>query len=65
MGEQNESCPCKRKNCEWYGRCEECRAHHEVDRRYPPYCDKVKEKVKKKADGKKHRRSLNESKEIH
>lgn len=46
MGERNELCPCKRKSCEWHGKCEECREHHKMDTRYPPYCDKIKEKAK-------------------
>lgn len=24
----NIDCPCKRTNCERYGKCDECRAHH-------------------------------------
>lgn len=24
----NENCPCKRKQCERHGKCDECRKHH-------------------------------------
>lgn len=25
----NKECPCKKKRCQYHGRCDECRAHHE------------------------------------
>jgi hypothetical protein len=30
-------CPCKRKNCERHGKCEECMEHHKTHKR-EPYC---------------------------
>lgn len=37
-------CPCKKKSCPRYGDCEACRAHHEKNGRYAPYCEKKAKK---------------------
>ena len=39
-----ETCTCKKKSCKRYGKCAECMAYHEANRRYAPYC---KRKAKK------------------
>lgn len=39
----NENCPCKKKKCERYGNCDECRKHHaESKRQRPVACEKKK-----------------------
>lgn len=41
MEHKNESCPCKRINCERHGDCDACRAHHNASaRKLPPACEK-------------------------
>jgi hypothetical protein len=36
-----EKCPCVRKKCERYGKCEECIEHHKTHKKYPlPYCQR-------------------------
>ena len=43
-----EQCPCVRKKCERYGKCEECIEHHKTHKKYPlPYCQR---KSAKEAD---------------
>ena len=37
----NENCPCKKKKCERYGKCDECRKYHaELKRQRPVACEK-------------------------
>jgi hypothetical protein len=49
-GCQSENCPCVRKKCERYGKCNECIAHHKTHKKYPePYC-KRPQKVRKKKE---------------
>lgn len=37
----NKNCPCKKKNCERHGKCDECRKHHaEAKKQIPVYCEK-------------------------
>ena len=39
----NENCPCKKKKCERYGKCDECRKYHaELKRQRPVACEKEK-----------------------
>jgi len=38
-------CPCKKKDCERFGKCEECINHHNMHKKYAPYCMR-----KRKAD---------------
>jgi hypothetical protein len=34
-----DRCPCVRKKCERYGKCEECIEHHKHHKKYSqPYC---------------------------
>ena len=36
-----EQCPCARKKCERYGKCEECIERHKTHKKYPlPYCQR-------------------------
>ncbi len=34
-----ETCPCKKKKCERYKKCDECKAHH-VAKGGLPYCER-------------------------
>ena len=37
----NEKCPCKKKKCEYHGKCDECRKKHtESKNQRPVYCEK-------------------------
>lgn len=44
-----EKCPCKKKDCDIRGKCEECIERHKSDKKRPlPYCERKKEKQSKK-----------------
>ncbi len=46
----SEQCPCVRKKCERYGKCEECIEHHKTHKKYPlPYCQRKAIKEEEKA----------------
>jgi hypothetical protein len=45
-------CICKKKECERFGKCEECIAHHTANKKYPPYCMRVRKADKNKLDNK-------------
>lgn len=52
MLDPREACSCKKKDCIRHGKCAECIAHHEANRRFPPYCQRKgrkKELEKKKS----------------
>lgn len=53
MEEPKVDCPCKRKKCEFFGLCEECREHHRTVKKTLPYCERLKEKKIKKEQQKK------------
>ena len=41
-------CPCRKKNCERRGKCDECRKHHaEAKRQRPVACEKLKDRINK------------------
>lgn len=31
-------CSCKKKECKRFGKCEECIAYHNANKKYAPYC---------------------------
>jgi hypothetical protein len=33
-----DNCTCKKKDCERFGKCEECIAYHIAFKKYEPYC---------------------------
>jgi hypothetical protein len=44
-----ESCNCKKKNCERYGKCKECIEYHENSKRKSlTYCKRVKGNTEEK-----------------
>ncbi len=43
---QKMDCPCKRVKCKRFGKCDECREHHE-GKRLPPYCEQKTKKREK------------------
>jgi hypothetical protein len=44
-----DRCPCVRKKCERYGKCEECIAHHKTHKKYPEaYCKRPPKVIKAK-----------------
>lgn len=50
----SDTCPCVRKKCERYGKCNECIEHHKTHKKYPtPYCERNKEKIAAKKSTKK------------
>ena len=46
--DKNNNCPCVRKKCERHGKCDLCRKHHSLCKKYPVYCEKIKIGSKKK-----------------
>ena len=39
----SQNCPCVRKKCSRFGKCEECREHHLKHKKYRvPYCERGK-----------------------
>jgi len=45
-----DRCPCVRKKCERFGKCDECIAHHKTHTKYPePYCKRPPKEKKVKA----------------
>ena len=45
-----DQCPCVRKKCERFGKCEECIAHHKTHKKYPlPYCTRKAARDKERA----------------
>lgn len=48
MIEIRSDCPCKRTKCERHGQCKICREHHLLNKKTPPYCDRLKEKAERK-----------------
>ncbi|HHW23642.1 MAG TPA: hypothetical protein GXX26_12320 [Clostridiaceae bacterium] len=42
-------CPCVRKSCPRFGKCDECTRHHLTHKRYPlPYCRRESRRRSKK-----------------
>lgn len=41
----NENCPCKKKKCERYGKCDERRKYHAESKRQRP-CEREKKSLK-------------------
>ena len=44
--DRDTTCPCRRKNCPRHGKCRECRAYHEKNRKYRPFCERGGEQDK-------------------
>lgn len=42
---RNKECPCKKKNCERHGKCDECREHHANLKQQRPVACEGKKKV--------------------
>ena len=54
----NENCPCKKKNCERHGKCDECRKYHALSKRkIPVACEKEKKRLSKLFGGKDEKRN--------
>lgn len=47
----NEKCPCKRKECERHGKCDECRKHHAEFKRLMHVACERKKRTGKSAGG--------------
>ena len=46
--EENNQCNCPKTKCTRHGKCDECRKHHAEHKKYPPFCDRQKQKEHKR-----------------
>nr|WP_319489146.1 hypothetical protein [uncultured Caproiciproducens sp.] len=47
-----DTCNCPRIKCERHGKCAECMAHHEKNKKHPPYCKRESRRARVRNDKK-------------